>query len=1427
MRVAQRELKVKVTADIDRSLTKLLDSLKKKTTYNIKINVKQDSLNKAKKTLDSLSKKSTIKVKTNVNSKSLTKLNDDLEKIGKSKIVAGVDVKVQDGGLGQLQKELNEAERKAEEVSNARISPTGVAAGLAPLLATLDQISDKILNIANQTIAPIVKDTWSDSMDLFDTQKSFEVQMKGLGMADEQLNQIIKDMNAYGKQSKYSIAQMLNAYSEFKGAGDEDPAKLIKGMAGLASYGKNPNQGFNALLTNLTEGANTDSLYTGDWRQIRKAIGASASKSLRDWFKVNKGIELTKDNLSKGMITVGDFKEAIEAVGNGDTFQKMATQTNTLRSAYDNLKESLTSAMIGDLDNKGPLAKLGETLVKQINDFSEATPMIAKQISQGLDYVFDVFGKNLKDFNAKDFLKDFANSFKSSKPTIDAAAKLLGILTNNGKDLGKVTGNLIELAAGWKLFRGLSKPVLSLASAGGTLLKVAQSFNLLKFKDGGFFSKLFGAFGAKGGKKKTYNFKQIKAQALNMAKNLATVAGVIGTVWVSAKAFESISKMDIDFSSLAQNLGAVALGLTAAGGYISAIGLAMDRMASLQQYLITGSIALTGVAGVMLVVSKAVEKISAMKIDVSSLTKNLTATLLGLTASTAVISAIGGAMVAFPPLIPALTAGSIAFVAISAVLKSISNNFSKTSGDLVIFAENIKKFNAIKLPDAKTLTDKLGTVKAVVNGMSNALGNGGFWKSLVKKFTSGFNAKSTENLVSQITSIFSIVDKINKTPKISAEGVKEKLNNVTKAMKALNAVEMDGFEGLPADSLAKAINAVNSIKSIGDTFKKLPKKLDYSSIQASINEITNILTQPSMTNYRNALQNMSMGDVDVKSAKSIINSLTTVANTLRELPGDIDFTTTGTAIQQLTEQIKKLGDDGKDGYGFKQAIQKLGKGKVDVSGAVDLVNSINTIAGVLRELPADINFDTTGTAITKITETVRSLATSQKDGGMGFKQAIQSLGKGKVDVTGAVDLVTAINTIAGVLRSVPADINFDATVDTINKITNTVSKLATSQDKDGIGFKQAVQMLGKGKPNIEGAMGLINAITTIANSLIAIPVYDPTVVDTAIGSITKTLNALTAEDGIKSAIIKLTKDDLPSKIQQANSSISTISTLANTLNALPEVSGVEAKMKAIASGINEIAGLKLNPDTLKQVDNIVFKVQNIISQLQLLNANFTSIGTTYANNLVQGFSANINSLYTKFKDTKDKITNNADLTATGTKMSTTLANGFNADGIIQKINSIQSAIDSLKGKTVDININTNYNDFFNTSGKKGKKGEGHSFNGGIIPEYHSDGGRVGMRPKGSLPWYTGSRRQRNTDSVPTMLTPGEYVLKRSVSNALGKGFLDALNNMNLSSAMARLQNKVNGGYTDQRVTNNYITQNVDNKASYLNGLGTIRRTVRL
>lgn len=176
----------------------------------------------------------------------------------------------------------------------------------------------------------------------------------------------------------------------------------------------------------------------------------------------------------------------------------------------------------------------------------------------------------------------------------------------------------------------------------------------------------------------------------------------------------------------------------------------------------------------------------------------------------------------------------------------------------------------------------------------------------------------------------------------------------------------------------------------------------------------------------------------------------------------------------------------------------------------------------------------------------------------------------------------------------------------------------------------------------------------------------------------------------------------------------------------------------------------------------------------------------------------------KIKEAKDRVNGND-------------PSNVDTSKITEEAKKIQEALDSLVSSVASAVESIFKSTPKSVSGGKGKgKGKGKGTRkqfGGIIPEYHSDGNVIGVD------WTP-----RGTDTVPTMLTPGEYVLRRKAVESLGLNFLNNLNKYGNKALQSNSgQTIINNVYN----TNNAkISQNIDNKSQYLNGLFGIDRLMR-
>lgn len=238
----------------------------------------------------------------------------------------------------------------------------------------------------------------------------------------------------------------------------------------------------------------------------------------------------------------------------------------------------------------------------------------------------------------------------------------------------------------------------------------------------------------------------------------------------------------------------------------------------------------------------------------------------------------------------------------------------------------------------------------------------------------------------------------------------------------------------------------------------------------------------------------------------------------------------------------------------------------------------------------------------------------------------------------------------------------------------------------------------------------------------------------------------------------------------------------------------------------EIASLKTSSTNLVEtLSNLITKGQIKTEQAKEILKNIP-IDLVDTSKLSEEGQALLKALGLKVDKTTGKITEMKDRT-TGND-----PKDVDTSKISEEAKKIEEALNSLVNSVASAVRGIFESTPKSVSGGGKKKGKRRQF-GGIIPEYHSEGDVIGVD------WTP-----RGTDTVPTMLTPGEYVLRKKAVESLGLNFLNNLNkygNKALQSSSG--QTIINNVYN----TNNAkISQNIDNKSQYLNGLFGIDRLMR-
>lgn len=1661
--MAQRQLRVQVTSQVDKSLTDLLSKLDKYSRGTTTINVKAvtnskdvtalfNTVNKLKnkrvrvdvdsngnkvlkvqKDLLSLKNK-TVSVKVDADTRSITKVSSDLNSLKGKTFKVNADL----SNVNKAKSELDAIDEKVNKNRTVRIQ--GDTSGLTAISNALDSISKKVLALSARGALNIGRSFAKDAGELYDAQNEFVNNMRSLDnpLSDKEINSTLKNLSKYGAQTKYNVAELTNLAGALKGAGFDQEFggfdNLTKNLANISALASSPSNALKRVSTQIKQMSLDGKVLARDWNPIRDAIGGTATQKVVQKFKDEYGFDNLADAMKEGKVLGRDFIKVLNEVGQDPSLIKAATNTKTLKSAWENMRESLTVGLVGTPFEPGALTPAIDGLVKLMNTVSQNGDVIQSFVSKGVGKAMSLFKEMFGEFDFKQGLKDFVTYLAPVGKGIELLAKGFAKINANGKNTGKILGGIITASAGWLVVSKMARSVRELSSTLGLLKNFKNPFSR-----GGSNN---GSGGASGGS--TSLLGGLTKSLGDSAKMLAFA----GSIKLIASAFKDISNTDMDFTEATVKVGTMVTMVTAMAGYAVVLSKILKRK-ELTKDLTTGAVAIAGVVAGMLLMAKSMEQLNKIKFDGGKVSAML-GWMTGITVVFGAIATVIGAFMVASEGIGALaleagllamieTAGTIVLVskAMESVAKTVARinkvklpnagtfgkkmlNFtalvtemstaSAISGNIstlallpsifgtisnlaqaiqvesiILLANQLKKLQGSmkNVPDKSKFKDtikKLKNMTELINELSSVSGGGiknpvDALKSIGNTFSNivkGLEVNSITDNISKVANLIATLSQLNMPEDLSA--LKTKLKNIANIQKTLNSAFADiqfGDKGGVSSPFIHGLNAISSFlegfetsnnikifnklsKFVGDiqglelpddissltekvqkiglihqqlnqafsTFSLGTVSVSYPILNA-INAIGTFFDSLATSNLISTVKKLTqfiedINEVEVPSDTSAIDekisNLTNVMKSLKKLGNDswldsINFISKGLealtskldgasldakfkSFTKLIDFVKKISDLKLDDAGLealetkldnlKTTLQKVSKFDVpeppDVGDKIkgfenfkkltdkikDIVDSLNNIPDGLdisskiesvknaldkiselatlnifgKDTPFNKDVTSNIKSVTEFTSKLSSIASSLNEinaiedlSGIPAKieqlrQALQSITqagenggslmsmfdafKGKSDygklAEEASNMINSLKTIADSLSQIPDLINIEGSgIET--RVAKIQSVLKSLTDSDTGSFIQDIGKLAKVSEAVGQVTSVVNSFKTMAETLMTIPDLinvEGSGIETRVAKIKSVLQSLASSDdsGLTTSLQNIQK--LSSNIMSAVQAVNNILIIANAINQFPEVNAdnFNNSINAIKTAIESLSGINDNDAIVGNLTNIL----NTINQLQNALAQFASMasslgqqsGTNFSNGFVSGLGSRI---VDKMNEQKNQI-ENLGWEALGASISNKIANGFDVSGVIDKINRIQTAIDSLRGKSVDITINE-------TTVKKTK----HAQHGGLI-EYHSTGGTVGGR----------LFKQLGTDTVPAMLTAGEYVLKRSVSSMLGKQFLDNLNQMNLTQALKAL-----AGHTGHSVVNNTtnnITQNVDNKASFINGLNEIRGVVR-
>lgn len=565
----------------------------------------------------------------------------------------------------------------------------------------------------------------------------------------------------------------------------------------------------------------------------------------------------------------------------------------------------------------------------------------------------------------------------------------------------------------------------------------------------------------------------------------------------------------------------------------------------------------------------------------------------------------------------------------------------------------------------------------------------------------------------------------------------------------------------------------------------------------------------------------------------ILKKLVTIGESISKVQGmSIDSSSFNDQFKDIQEVIKNIND-------FKFPTVSTSSA-TNIADANSIIKNYTTMASSLSKM-ASIN----GSSInvencTSILKNVASVVQEMKK--IVFPDVTKSI-KSNLNSTNAQEFLDTLKILEQI---VPEFGNLQATItnnplpnaEDIKKTISSISQAIGYISVAGVGTGKDKNMLSynlRQMPDSKLFNNALKAITTLGDIILKFETLNVYSTDFDFESLRANIKS------IGNAVNEMaTNKGLTENLENMDTVNKTVSKLKKTCESLNSIVGLNldfVKVGEVTTGIqtflNNVKGLKVGEattDVVTEVNSIVTSFHNMATTLSNMKSEFNTSGTDMANGIIEGFkSIDIEGSFgTKIDNAKASLKKKS-FKSVGKKFGKDVVSGF-SEGISNMSSSISNQITMMYGYSTRFTDLGQYlgsafkNAFNNQSGNintggtttptvnTGNESQGKNFKfakGG--PVYLKRGGQpIVMKPSG-------------TDTVPAMLTPGEYVMKRSAVKNAGQSFMDKVNNMDLKGAFKELSTRygshvgsvVNKNVTinnnDNRVTNNSIAFNEGNE----------------
>lgn len=1273
-----------------------------------------------------------------------------------------------------------------------------------------------------------------EANNLGDAMQVYHINMQALGFDEKSVNKSIKRLGDYGKATVFDATDLLEQASTYTAYGRKDSEQIVKGYAGLLAQTKNPIDGMKTVTEQTAQMLAAGVLNQQDYKFIRQrlsALGASRLNAELQKLAESKGADSIISATKKRLISADEYLDVVNKLGNEDTFQNLVNSIITPRQAIANLKETLSNLLVfDDIDEEGNakpgalnqvyvatrdfikgiteivgtdkfkeyVTRLGNAIggtIQQVNQFGSAWKLaFSKQFTDGIEHFAKAFNEGVKGL---DVGTQFFNVTKS----------FLGVLNNTGRQFGTFVRDIMK--SGAELVESLAK-LASQAITGGALRVLSGIVDIYNN-----IAKL-----------------AVNSEAVRIVSSLfLQVTDTINTV------VKSINP---------SNVNAI---LTALKGFVGSVTSTVAKIATKTSIFNE----LTDVVkGVLEALSDIVLQIGTFRpSQVNGVLESLRKAILGIVNSLKplivelgrgalnVLSSASGqnffnALQEFVKSVVEMIRSILISIggSVEGGLKSILNFFTlivntassiaKVFGGIgkyLIAGALVTKFLTWATSIIYTLSTVATAMNTVSGGRVNPLGLAGAFgtDTLMRQGVTsrGLNTSVAYSGMSRVA---------RNAPANSPYGLSRVARNKAKVGGYAKGLGLLGGQ-IAIDSINGAVQNSDLGQGWKDAGNVLSSTASWASTGALIGSVVPGLGTGLGAGI-GALVGLGAGLFGVFNDTKEREKLKSEAEKQAKDEAKELYLQRAQQLRQIAQENKEIRNQ------FFKTLTKDSSITDQIAGANSLIeavknNSGGTITTALKELgvqtskiPQNIN-DT----FVKVGDQIRSWKDLKEETGLNDEQLLNSLKLAKsaigekylelVDETGQ-QIVAQMETL------------------TAGESHRQLSNADTFKGKlEGIGAKLQ-----------EGKELIFKDISSITDELKAV------IESSSYGTSEEKANALKEvleKAGLDTTeFVKLSISDRIDKVKALVSEGELLGGTADTQFA-PIKKEITDKLANYDKSVQEVLGrignsqLEEFNNALKQAEEIkaeggdkanIGKIKDFQNSVKsMIEKGYLKVDE--ASKLFEGAGISDVSI-TQLKD--GTVQFNKDVTefvkkgsryiedSTGTlhKVDYTEEEHYNlfesAKALAYEVRQhIQNAITNLDNAIAQVKKAKAWDDLDDLVNERSlneeKLNSAIRQNGGIIPEYHSEGLPVGIN------W-----RRRGTDTVPTMLTPGEYVLRKKAVDSLGTNFLNNLNKFGVNALQSVGKSTIiNNIYN----TNNAkISQNIDNKSQYLNGMFGVDKLMR-